>query len=164
MIALVFQSLWVGNASQKGKDRDNSKSYFERRGWASGGESYCIKFPAFSLLLRERGIKRLGRMERRGDIPVPARGFDGRSFDPTFNRGMPIGVGVPLGDLPPPPIYEGSEIRYTKIRHSRSCSRPGTPCIRIQCGFGAYHTTNNSYSSTDSLRWEWGCQFWFGIS
>ena len=36
--------------------------------------------------------------------PVPARGFNGGSFDPTFNRGMPIGVGVPLGALPPLPI------------------------------------------------------------
>ena len=36
--------------------------------------------------------------------PVPARGFNGGSFDPSFNRGMPIGVGVPLGALPPPPI------------------------------------------------------------
>lgn len=36
--------------------------------------------------------------------PVPARGFNGGSFDPTFNRGIPIGVGVPLGGLAPLPI------------------------------------------------------------
>lgn len=36
--------------------------------------------------------------------PVPARGFNGGSFDPTFNRGIPIGVGVPLGGLPSIPI------------------------------------------------------------
>ena len=36
--------------------------------------------------------------------PVPARGFNGGSFDPTFNRGIPVGVGIPLGAHPPPPI------------------------------------------------------------
>ena len=33
--------------------------------------------------------------------PVPARGFNGGTFDPTFNRGIPI---VPIGALPPLPI------------------------------------------------------------
>ena len=52
--------------------------------------------------------------------PVPARTFNGGSFDPTFNRGMPIGVGVPLGVLPPQPIGPPTKAAKTATQSTAS--------------------------------------------
>ena len=54
--------------------------------------------------------------------PVPARGFNGGSFDPTFTRGMPIGVGVPLGTLPPPPIGPPTKAAKSATQGTASAS------------------------------------------
>ena len=54
--------------------------------------------------------------------PVPARGFNGGSFDPTFNRGMPIGVGLPLGALPPPPIGPPTKAAKSATQGTASAS------------------------------------------
>ena len=57
--------------------------------------------------------------------PVPARSFNGGSFDPTFNRGMPIGVGVSLGVLPPPPIGPPTKAAKPTLQGTTAGLAPG---------------------------------------
>jgi len=66
------------------------------------------------------------------------RGFNGgSSFDPTFNRGVPIGVGVPLGTLPPPtPSPIGPPAKATKPPAQGATSTPASGPSMLAPGQG----------------------------
>lgn len=71
--------------------------------------------------------------------PVPPRGFNGGSFDPTFNRGIPIGVGVPLGALPPPPIGPPTKAMKT--------ATPGPASAGLAPGQGRHASASSNDAS-----------------